>query len=112
LNSGLQRFAEGDRLGGDHMHQRSALQARENGRVDLLGDASSLDRIMPPRGPRSVLCVVVVPHGHRGTGRVNAAGHEAGEMRHVDHQDRADLVGDLAEAGLKSKCANRPSHRR
>ena len=28
---------------------------------------------------------------------MRAAGDEAGEMRHVDHQIRADLVGDLAE---------------
>ena len=33
-----QRLAEGDRLAGDHMHQRPALQAREDRRVDLLGD--------------------------------------------------------------------------
>ena len=29
---------------------------------------------------------------------MRAAGDEAGEMRHVDHQVGADLVGDLAEA--------------
>ncbi len=29
---------------------------------------------------------------------MRAAGHEAGEMRHVDHEIGADLVGDLAEA--------------
>ena len=33
-----QRLAEGDRLGGDDMHQRAALQAGEDRRVDLLGD--------------------------------------------------------------------------
>ena len=29
---------------------------------------------------------------------MHAAGHEAGEMRHIDHEIGADLVGDLAEA--------------
>jgi hypothetical protein len=29
---------------------------------------------------------------------MHAAGHQAGEMRHVHHQIGADLVGDLAEA--------------
>jgi hypothetical protein len=30
---------------------------------------------------------------------VRAAGHEPGEMRHVDHQIGADLIGDCAETG-------------
>ena len=29
---------------------------------------------------------------------MHAARHEAGEMRHVDHEIGADLIGDLAEA--------------
>ena len=39
LELGPQRLAERDRLGGDDVHQRPALQAREHRRVDLLGDA-------------------------------------------------------------------------
>ncbi len=54
---------------------------------------------MPPRGPRSVLCVVV---GHDMSvlerAGMHAAGDEAGEMRHVDHQEGADRIGDGAEA--------------
>ena len=46
-------------LAGDHVHERSALVTREHARVDLLG-VSSLQRIIPPRAPPSVLCVVVV----------------------------------------------------
>src|SRR5205085_1019767 len=38
LERGLQRLAEGHRLGGDHMHQRTALHAGEDRRVDLLGE--------------------------------------------------------------------------
>ena len=30
---------------------------------------------------------------------MHAAGNEAGEVRHVDDQKRADLVGDFAEDG-------------
>ena len=55
---------------------------------------------MPPRGPRSVLCVVVVTTCACGSGLgCDAAGDQPGEMRHVDHQIGADLVGDRAEAG-------------
>jgi hypothetical protein len=42
---------------------------------------------------------------------MHAAGDEAGEMRHVDHQIGADGVGDLAEAA-KSRRANRRCRRR
>jgi hypothetical protein len=34
---------------------------------------------------------------------MRAAGDQPGEMRHVDHQIGADLVGDLAEARAKSQ---------
>ena len=37
LERRLQRFAERDRLGGDDVHERPALHAGEDGRVDLLG---------------------------------------------------------------------------
>ena len=36
--------------------------------------------------------------GVRERAGMHAAGHQAGEMRHVDHEEGADLVGDLAEA--------------
>ena len=52
----------------------------------------------PPRGPRSVLCVVNVTmsaYGHR-VG-VRAAGDEAGDVRGVEQEQRADLVGDGLE---------------
>ena len=60
---------------------------------------SSLQRIMPPRAPPSVLWIVVVTTSACGTGLGCTPGRdEPGEVRHVDHQVGADLVGDLAEA--------------
>ena len=61
---------------------------------------SSSQRMMPPRGPRSVLWVVLVttcawPTG----GRVHARRHEPRDVGDVRHQERADLVGDRAEGG-------------
>jgi hypothetical protein len=69
LELGLQRFLEGHRLAGDHVHQRPALDAGEDGAVDLLGDVVVV-RIttMPPRGPRRLLCVVEVTTSACGTG--------------------------------------------
>ena len=73
LELGLQRFAESDGLGSDDVLVRTALDAGEYGRSISVGIFSSvfsgafsgvetvpLVRIMPPRGPRKVLCVVVV----------------------------------------------------
>ena len=55
--------------------------------------------MMPPRGPPRVLCVVVVTTWRAAPARVQTRGDQAGEVRHVDHQVRADLVGDAAERG-------------
>ena len=55
---------------------------------------------MPPRGPRRVLCVVLVTSaGVRHRARVQPRRDEPGDVRHVHDQRRPDLVGDGAEAG-------------
>ena len=84
-----QRLGERHRLGRDHMHQRAALQAREDRRVELLGErlvvaqdqaaARAAQRLVRGRGGDM---------GVRHRRGMHAAGDEAGEMRHVDHADR------------------------
>ena len=81
------------------MHQRAALHAGEHRRIELLRQllvvgedraaARAAQRLV--RGRRHDMRM-------RERARMRAAGHEAGEMRHVDHEIGADLVGDLAEA--------------
>ena len=66
--AGRERLAEAHRLGGDHVHQRPALQAREHGLVELLRAPAAREHDSPPRGPRSVLCVVLVTRSACGTG--------------------------------------------
>ena len=56
------------RLGRDHVLERAALLAGEHGRVDLLRELRRWHRMTPPRGPPSVLCVVVVTTWACGTG--------------------------------------------
>ncbi len=98
LELGLQCFLERHGLGRDDVHQRAALQAGEHGRVDLLGHllvigedhaaARTAQRFV--RGRRRDV-------GMRHWRGMNAAGDEAGDVGHVDHEIGADFVGDLAE---------------
>ncbi len=95
----LERFVKADGLGRDDVHERAALDAREHGaRRSALANCS-WHMTMPPRGPRRLLCVVVVTNCACGIGRgMLAAGDEPGDVRHVDEQKRADGIGDLAHA--------------
>ena len=68
LELGPQRFAEADRLAGDDVHQRAALDAGEHAAVDRLAVLFLGTGTGRPRGPRSVLCVVVVTKSATGTG--------------------------------------------
>ncbi|MPL75491.1 hypothetical protein SDC9_21315 [bioreactor metagenome] len=93
-----QRFAEGHGLAGDDMHQRAALDAREDRRVHLLGDLFVVRQDHAAARAAQRLVGGGGDHIRMREGRgVLAAGHEAREMRHVDHQPGADLVRDLAE---------------
>ena len=54
--------------------------------------------IIAPRGPRSVLCVVVVTTSAYGTAiGMHAADDQSGDVRDVGEQKRADLFCDFAE---------------
>ena len=55
-------------------------------------------RMKPPRGPRSVLCVVLVTKSRDANGRgIDIGRDQAGVVSHVDHQIGADRVRDLAK---------------
>ena len=93
---GLQRFAEGDRLGGDDVHQRAALHAGEDGRVDLLlpvllaqdeTAARAAQRLVRRRGDEV---------GERHRADVLARGHQPRDVGHVHHEQCADFAGKSA----------------
>ncbi len=93
------RDLEGDRLGRDHVLQRTALLTGEDRGVDLLREllrrqdhttARTTQRLV--RGGRDDV-------GVRHRVGVQPGGDQAREVRHVDHQVRADLVRDAAEGG-------------
>ena len=74
---------------------------------------SALHIDKPPRGPRSVLCVVVVTKSATGTGLSCRPGRDqAGVVRHVDEQLRAAIAGDLGELVVRNlaRIGARPGH--
>ena len=81
----LQRFFESHRLGGDDVHQRAALHAREHGGIEFLGErfvvAQDQAAAWAAQGfVRRRRCHVGVRHGRR----VHATGNEPGKVRHID----------------------------
>ena len=94
-----QRLAEGHGLGGDDVHQRAALAARENLAIELGGDllvvredqaaARAAERLVRGGGDHVRM---------RERARVHARGHQARDVRDVRHEERAHRIGDGAEA--------------
>ena len=80
------------------MHQRPALELREHGRVDLLGDlriigqhhaaARSAQGLVGGRGGDVAIVQRV---------RMNPARHQPGEMRHIAMEPGTDRISNLAE---------------
>ena len=65
----------------------------------FLISSSLFVRIMPPRGPRRDLCVVVVTKSAYSIGEgCTPAGDETGDVSHIDEQVSAHAFGDLAHA--------------
>ena len=89
---------ERDRLARDHVLERAALLAGEDGRVDLLRVLLAAEDQPAARAAERLVDGGRDDVGVRHRVRVQAGGDEPGEVRHVDHQVGADLVGDLAEA--------------
>ena len=113
LEIGPKSLAEGDCLGGNHMHQRPALQAGKHCRVDLLCDLLVVGQDQSSTRTAQRLmrrgCHDMRMRNRRG---MHATGHQSREMRHIDHEVGADVIGDLAGSGQNPRFANRPFRRR
>ena len=93
-----QRFGERHRLGRDHMHQGTALQAREDRRIQFLGERFVVAQDQAAaRAAQRFVRGGGGDMGMRHRRSMDAAGDEAGEMRHVHQEIGADAVGDLAK---------------
>ena len=95
-----QRLFERHRFGGDHMHQRSALHAGEDPTIDDFGVLRLAQHHAAARPAQGLMRRRRDKIGVGYRARVQAGGNQAGDMRHVDHQERADFIGDLAETRI------------
>jgi len=66
---------------------------RGNTAMFILTDVLVLERLMPPRGPRSVFCVAWSQHARAGGARVNASGDQPGHSAPY-HQKSRDFISD------------------
>src|ERR1019366_6527039 len=90
-------FGQGDGLGGHHVGQRAA-QYHRAALVDVLGELVVAQDHPAPGAAQRLVCGAIddvgVWHGVEVAGE-DFPGDQAGEVRHVDQQGRAGLVGDV-----------------
>ena len=94
----LQCLAKADSLCSNHMLQRAALGAGEDGGVDALDQVSVVGQDQAAAGTAQGLVGGGghnISIGHRVL--VHAAGNQAGNVSHVHHQHCAVTVGDLGQ---------------
>ena len=94
---GAGRLGEGHRLGGDDVLERPALEAGEDGAVDLLGQLGPAQDGAAPGAAQRLVRGEGHHVGHADRAGVDAAGDEAGRVRGVEHEEGAHGVGDLPE---------------
>ena len=96
-NSGVAASFSATPMRGDRVVVRPALQPGKTA-LSIASACSLLAEDHAPRGPRSVLCVVVITTSAYGDRvRVRAGDDEAGDVRDVGEEVGADLLRDLAE---------------
>ena len=96
----LQSLTQSDRFGSDDVHQRTALGAGEDGRVDLLGQILIIGQDhTASRSPQGL----VGGGGHhmriRHRRGVQPCGHQAGNVSHIHPQISSYLIGNGTEPG-------------
>src|SRR5206468_5828217 len=92
----LQGFVKTYRFGGDHVHQRSALNARKNGGVNLLGEFFFAHDDATARSAQTFVCRGSDKLRMRNWAGMLTAGHKPGDVRHVDEKHRANRISDLS----------------
>ena len=94
----LERFLEADRLGGDDVHQRPALDAGEQRSIEVLGVLRAAQHHAAARAAQRLVRRRGHEVGVRHRARMHLRGDEPGDVRHVGDHRRADVAPDLADA--------------
>ena len=94
----LQRLVKSHRFAGDHVHQRSTLDAGENRGIDLL----FMLRLHQNNAAARTTQTLVGGGGHHISMwhriRINTARDQPGVVRHIDHEISTDILGYFREA--------------
>ncbi len=104
------RLTKGYSLGRNHMHQRTALNAGEDGRVELLGQCLVIGQDHPAAWAAQSL--VRGGRGRMGMGEragIFTSCDQACEMRHIDEQIGPHAVRNLSEPRKVDLARNRGS---
>ncbi len=85
---------QGHGLGRDDVHERAALRAREDGAVDLPGQLGAAEDEAAARAAQRLVRRRRDDVGVREGAGVQPGRHEAGDVGHVDEEQRVVGVGD------------------
>ena len=107
LECRLKRLAEGDRLRGDHVHERPALNAGKDRRVDSVGPFLLAEDEAGTRAAQRLVRGAGHELGMRHRIGMELGRDQAGDVGHVDHEECADLLADLRELARNRRSADR-----
>ncbi len=93
----LHALQEHDRLGGDGVHLRATLRPREHGLVECVGVLRAAEDDPAPRAAHGLVRGERHEVGVGDRRGMRPAGHQPGEVRHVHHQQGADVARDVLE---------------
>ena len=97
-----QRLAEGHRLGGDHVLERAALGAGEHRLVDRLGVLGGAEDEPGARAAQRLVRGAGDDLRVRHRRRIDPAGHQPGEVRHVHQEERRPTSSAMERNAAKS----------
>ena len=94
----LRRFLEADGLRRDDVHQRTALHAGEHRAIEILRVLLAAQHQAAARSAQRLVRRRRDEIGVRHRARMDAGGDQAGDVRHVGEDRRADAIGCRADA--------------
>lgn len=91
----LKRLVEADRLGGDDVHERAALDTWEHLSVDFLGKFLAAQDEASTRSAQAFVCGGGDEVGKRNRGGMSASGNKSRDVGHVDEEIGTYGIGDF-----------------